>query len=307
MMQPAERIDTHHHVVPPFYRDWLAEKGVSGGGLPIPRWDPVTDLALMDSLQIQSSILSVSIPGVEPGEREEARTMARRLNEFAADMKREHPDRYDFFATLTLPDVDGALRELVHALDDLGAAGAILPANAGGTYLGDPAFDELFTELERRHAVVFVHPSVPPGPGAPGLPAYMADFLLDTVRAAMHLSRTGTLTRCPGISIILAHGGGFLPFAAARLMRFADPDDRFGGGESLRRFYLDSALASSPFALPSTLAWADPTRLTFGTDSPYATDQWVEQFTQALDDYPEIDHAAINHLNARRLLSRGAA
>jgi predicted TIM-barrel fold metal-dependent hydrolase len=123
-----------------------------------------------------------------------ARGMARAHNEYAADLVREHPGRFGFFAKLTLPDLDWALDELAYAYDDLGADGIVLHANCKGLYLGDPAFDALFDELDRRRSVIFVHPSTLPGPGVPGIPAYAADFLLDTVRAALYLSHVGAFT-----------------------------------------------------------------------------------------------------------------
>ena len=307
----ARRIDTHHHLVPPFYRDWLTEKGVDAGGLLVPEWSVDASLELMDSTEIETAILSISTPGVEPGAESEARAMARRLNEYAADLAREHPGRFGFFATLTLPDVDGALQELAYAYDELSADGVVLHGNSKGIYLGEPAFDPVFDELQRRKAVIFVHPSTLPGPGVPGIPAYAADFLLDTVRGAFNLARTGTLDRCPDIKVILSHGGGFLPFAAARLSGLADADGSLERGYNLmQRFYLDSALASSPFALPSTLAWAQPDHLTYGTDNPYARPEHIAAFTGALDAYEgPIDRQAINRGNAERLFPRlaGAA
>lgn len=299
------RIDTHHHFVPSFYGDWLRERGVEAGGLPIPEWTPESSLELMDAHGIETAILSISTPGVEPGDQREARGMARRLNEYAAELVSVHPGRFGFFATLPLPDVDGALDELAYGLDDLGADGVVLHANAKGIYLGDPELDKLFDELQRRQQTIFIHPSTLPGPGVPGIPAYAADFLLDSVRAALNLARTGTLDRCPDIKFILSHGGGFLPFAAARLSGLADSDGSLEHGfEMLQRFYLDSALASSPFALPSTLAWAQPDHLTFGSDNPYARPEHISAFTAALDQFAAVDHDALNRTNAERLFPR---
>jgi predicted TIM-barrel fold metal-dependent hydrolase len=300
-----ERIDTHHHFVPRFYAEWLERKGVDAGGLLVPEWSPAASLELMETHGIQTAILSVSTPGVEPGSPAEAREMARRLNEHGAELVREHPGRFGLFASLTLPDLEGALPELDYALDELGADGVVLHANSRGVYLGDPAFDPLFEELQRRRAVVFVHPSTLPGPLVPGIPPYAADFLLDTVRAALNLARTGTLERYPDVRIILAHSGGFLPFAGARLSGLADAGGSIEQGyRDLQRFYLDSALASSIFALPSTLAWAQPDHFTYGTDFPYARPEHIAVFTAALDQYAALDQPAVNRQNALRLFPR---
>ncbi len=99
---PAGRIDTHHHVVPPEYAAWLRARGTSAGGLPTPGWDPATALALMDRHGIAAAVLSVSTPGVHLGDGADAWAMARHVNEYAAQVVRDHPGRFGFFATLPL-------------------------------------------------------------------------------------------------------------------------------------------------------------------------------------------------------------
>ena len=163
----------------------------------------------------------------------------------------------------------------------------------------------LMDELNQRKAVVFVHPSALPGNAIPGLPAYVADFLLDSVRAAVNLCRSGTMDRCPDIKFILSHGGGFLPFAAARVALHASPKRKLDDGiRLLRRFYFDTALASSQFAMPSLLAFADPTHVTYGSDFPYAPPAAGTMFTRALDAYRNADHDAINRGNVGLLFPR---
>ncbi|NEB03453.1 amidohydrolase family protein [Streptomyces sp. SID13726] len=306
-MTSARRIDTHQHIVPPFYADWLSSAGVSAGGLPIPHWDPDSALALMHDNGIESAVLSVSTPGVEPGDKDEARAMARALNEFCASLRDRLPARFGYFATLTLPDVEGAVREACHALDELGADGVVLLANNKGVYLGDSAFDPLMAELNRRSAVVFVHPSALPAEPVPGLPAYAADFLLDTTRAAVNLARSGSLDRYPDLKIILSHAGGFLPYAAERLAGHCAPDGTAAEGIArLRRFYFDTALSSSPYALPSLLAFADPTHITYGSDWPYAPAARSAHFTGLLDGFPlsEDLRRAVERGNAETLFPR---
>lgn len=297
------RIDTHHHMVPPAYASWLHDQGQKAGGLPIPDWSVDGSLAVMDATGIESAILSVSTPGVHLGDDGEARTMARRVNETAAEAVKDHPDRFGFFATLTLPDVDGALAELAYAFDELHADGVVLLANVRGTYLGDPAIDPVFEELDRRHAVVFVHPSVLPGiQPVPGVPPFVADFLLDTTRAAIHLCASGTLARSPNIEVILSHAGGFVPYAASRLAGAA------GGYDGLKRFWFDTALSGSPTALPSLLAFAEPGHVLFGSDWPYAAEPIVKHFTDMYEQY-ELDasqRSSIDRGAAQQLLRRFA-
>ncbi|WP_225827079.1 amidohydrolase family protein [Streptomyces naphthomycinicus] len=310
------RIDTHHHIVPPQYRDWLISHGETAGGLPIPQWDVDTDLAFMDSQGIQTGVLSVSTPGTHLGDDAEATVWARKVNDYAAEIVKDRPDRYGFFATLTLPDVDGALNEAARALDELGADGIVLLANQSGTYLGDPAFEPLMAELGRRGTAVFIHPAELPGPLVPGVPPYAADFLLDTTRSAINLVLSGTTTRHPDIRFILSHGGGFLPYAAHRIALALQTHQQVNGIQpamdhetilaELRRFYFDTALSANPDTLPTLLAFADPTRITFGSDFPYTPAKMSAYFTQHLDAYPLDDQqrTAINHGNAQALFPR---
>lgn len=239
--------------------------------------------------------------------------MARRVNEFSAQIVRDHPDRLGFFATLTLPDVDGALAEVEYAFDELGATGVILLANTQGRYLGDPADEPLLAELDRRRAIVFVHPSSLPAPSVPGMPPFAADFLLDTTRAAFRLVQTGAVRRHANLKLILSHAGGFLPYASHRLMVTLlgeggrSPADIM---EDLQSFYFDTALSGSPAALPTLLAFAKPGHVLFGSDWPYAPAPVVSYFTGQLDAYAALGaagHAAINRDNAAALLAKGGA
>ncbi|HMN57856.1 MAG TPA: amidohydrolase, partial [Ottowia sp.] len=111
------RIDTHHHIVPPSYKAWLTSQGIAAGGRAIPDWSADAALELMASIGVARSILSVSTPGVHLGDDALARRWAREVNEFAARVRADRPAQFGFFATLTLPDVDGAIAEAAHAFD----------------------------------------------------------------------------------------------------------------------------------------------------------------------------------------------
>jgi len=297
----TRRIDTHHHAVPPAYAAWLRSHAVDAGGLPIPEWSPEASLEMMDQVGVETAVLSVSTPGVNLGDVSDARKWARRVNDDLATVVRDHPGRFGFFATLTLPDVDGSLAELAYAFDVLHADGVILLANHRGTYLGAPEFDVVFDELNRRNAVVFVHPAQLPAAPAADLPAFVADFLLDTTRAAIRLGASGTLERCPNLKIILSHAGGFVPYAAYRIASFASPRrDLTDGLALLKRFYFDIALSGSPTALPSLLALAAPDHVLFGSDFPHAPAAFVRGFSGMYAGHPLADVQ-------RRSIDRGAA
>ncbi|WP_328609570.1 amidohydrolase [Amycolatopsis sp. NBC_00345] len=303
------RIDTHTHVVPPFYADWLGS--LPGYAGPRVGWSPDAALDSFDRLGVAAGILSISSPGVRFGLAESistTRALARRVNDYCADVVRDHPRRFGFFATLVLPDLDGALSEARYALDVLGADGVVLPANVDGVYLGTPGWDPLLEFLDERNVVVFVHPTALAGPPASGLSPAVVDFLADTTRAAATLVAHDCLDRYPSIRFILAHGGGYLPYAATRvaamLSRERDEDMVL---DRLRRFYLDTALVGGPYALPSLLAFADPQRLTFGSDWPYEfRPHQSRDFTARLDAFPMADElrAAIDRRNAEVLLPR---
>jgi 6-methylsalicylate decarboxylase len=304
------RIDTHQHIVPPGYREWIASHGVDAGGMAPPAWSVAAALSSMDELETAAGIVSLSTPGVHltgdsAGPAPQARQWARRVNEFSAEVVKDHPERFGFFATLTLPDVQGALDELAHAFDVLNADGVILPANVYGRYLGDARFDDLFDELDRRGGTVFVHPAELPAAPVEGIPPFAVDFLLDTTRAALNLARSGTLERCPDVRIILPHGGGFLPYAAARMAPFAGGQDAALGRARLGRFYFDIAL-SSPSALPSLFAFADPDRVLFGSDFPFPPQPVVVSTARRWEKF-EIDarlRHAVDRGNAERLFPR---
>jgi predicted TIM-barrel fold metal-dependent hydrolase len=313
-----QRIDVHQHVVPPAYAEWLRSKGIQeAGGRELPSWSVEDALRLMDDHEIATAVLSVSTPGVhlDASRREDhlARSKAREVNEFAAGLARDYPRRFGFFATLPLPDVDGALHEVTYALDTLRASGVILLANAHGRYLGAPEDEPLLAELNRRCAVVFIHPSTLPGPRVEGIPPFAADFLLDTTRAAYRLVQSGVMRRYPDMKIILAHAGGFLPYASHRLAAAITAETQRSPGdvlEDLASFYFDTALSGSPAALPSLLAFAKPGHVLFGSDWPYAPAIAVSYFTGQFDAYTALDadgHTAINRQSAAALLPQFAA
>jgi predicted TIM-barrel fold metal-dependent hydrolase len=304
------RIDVHQHLIPGFYRDWLAGRGVtSAGGRDLPAWSPDDALALMDRYEISVAVLSLSTPGTWFGDAKEAASMARRVNGWASHLAGSQ-ERFGFFATVPLPDPDAALDVAVAALDKLGADGVCLLANNGGRYLGHPDEHDLFAALNERHAVVFVHPSTLPGPAVPGIPPFAADFLLDTTRAAANLVLHDVPRRYPHLKIILSHAGGFLPYAAHRIAAgLIEPSGRdpLSLLEDLASFYFDTALSGSPAALPSLLAFARPGHVLFGSDWPFAPEPAVAWFTGGLDDFAGLDtegHEAIDHLSARQLFAR---
>lgn len=320
-MSGPRRIDVHHHVVPPEYAALLHDKGVQPGGIPLPKWSVRRSLRVMDANDIATSILSVSTPGVWFGDDAEARWWARKVNEFAAAVVADRPDRFGFFATLTLPDVAGAIVEAEHALDVLGADGIVVLSNHGGAYLGDPAFERLLGFLHERRATVFVHPGELPAQPVDGIPSFTADFLLDTTRTATSLILSGAMETYSGIQWLLAHAGGFVPYIAHRILlttlrhepkwklaALAVDRDRAVARrmEVFRQFWFDVALSSTPTTFPSLLGVADPSHVLYGSDFPFAPRAAVKYMR---DEYEQTDlepglRARIDRTNAEGLFPR---
>lgn len=311
-MPDTARIDVHQHIVPPVWARALEAQGLDSGGWAIPPWNAADAVDMMDRQGISVGLLSVTAPGVHLGNDTEARYLARAVNEYGAEAARKHPDRIGMLASLPLPDVDAALEEAAYALDVLGADGVTLMSNVRGQYLSDPGFQPLWEELDRRSAVVFVHPAQPPMPLLAGTPAPLADYVFDTTRTALNLVLTGAMRRYSKVKVILSHGGGFLPYAAYRFAGLTstvvDKDrDSEGILADLRRFYFDTALSASPSALPSLLAFAAPGHILYGSDWPFAPEEAGAYYNRFLDTDPSLTPetaAAINRESAEALFPR---
>ena len=309
-MTSNNRIDVHQHILPPEYTAWLHSNGVVGaGGINLPEWTAQSALETMSTFGIGRSILSVSTPGVHLGHDGDARVMARVVNDYSAQVVRDHPDKFGFFATLTLPDVDGAVEEANRAFAELKADGVVLIANSRGTYLGDPAFDPLMEELNRHSAIVFVHPGELPGESIDGIPSFTMDFLLDTTRAAFTLVKNNVPRRYPNVRFILSHAGGFLPYASHRIslaMIATGSRDPLEALDDFADFYYDTALSGSPAALPSLLAFANPGHVLYGSDWPFAPTAAGDYFNNLLDNNESLDtetRAGIDRNNAQALFA----
>ena len=212
-MAPAQtrsrRIDVHHHVVPPEFVD---------DAMPVKPPDSAAQLESMDTWGIHAAITSLT-PRVLLKNLHRLRSVARSCNEFQARRVSDHPGRLGAFALLPLPDVDGAIEEIAYALDVLRLDGVGLFSSVNDHYLGDPRFDPVFDELNRRSAAVFLHPTHCEAPEHTRLraPPFVVEYVFDTTRAIVNLLYSGTLQRCANLRLIVAHGGGAVPFLAQRV------------------------------------------------------------------------------------------
>jgi 6-methylsalicylate decarboxylase len=270
-------IDTHHHLLPDFF--WQATENPNSpvGGLAPLRWSKEASVSFMDDAGIDVAIVSLSTPGVHTGDSAKARELARRCNEFSAELVRSRPDRFGGFACLPLPDVDASLVELSYALDVLGLDGFVLFTNSVGVYLGDAALEPVFEELERRKTVVYVHPNPSPDAVAHalGLPDNLLDFPTDTNRAVAQMHYSNRFARTPNVKYIFSHAGGSIPYLAARFaivdeMGFIPGGEQRGtAADMFRGIYWDTALAASDPVLRMLRTVAGINQVLYGTDFPY--------------------------------------
>ncbi|MBB3695162.1 amidohydrolase family protein [Sphingomonas sp. BK580] len=298
-------MDVHTHLVPEFWAEELKSHGGDPSGWGQPAWSKESVLAFMEKAEISCSILSLTAPGIEGWSRAERPDIARRVNDYGAELVRSDPDRFGYLCTLPLPDIEASLAELKRCYDELSVDGVCLHSNYDGNYLGDPLYDPLWSELEARKATIFLHPTTPAGVKVlEGQPSPMEDYPADTTKVSLDLVTKGHMTRYPSVRIVLSHGGGFMPFVATR---FAELGASITKGTSadhilaeLRKFYFDTALVA-PSGMPSLLAFAPADHIVFGTDFPYASEAVSLKFTENLDAFQGLD------AETRTLIDKGAA
>ena len=310
----AHRIDVHHHILPPRYMMLARDRILAISDRDHSRllnWTPAGAVEEMDNAGIATAITSLGLPGVWFGGAKAARSLARTCNEYAAKMVRDYPGRFGFFAAVPLPDQEASLREAEHALDVLKADGIGLVSSYDNKWPGDAAFAPVFEELNRRKAVVFIHPAVP---GCcdhlmPGIPASTLEFLFDTTRAITSLLVNGVFSRFPDIRFIFCHAGGTIPVVAARTTAFVERHkkiaDRLPNGAAfeLRKLYYDIANSTNPSSMAALMNLVPTSQILFGTDFPYVP---AAVTANGLDHFQlsSTDIRAIARENAERLFPR---
>ena len=300
------RIYVHHHYLAPVQRE--AFQKVRAGGLP--DWSVQKSLDDMDRGGVQTSVVSSVQPGIWFGETEPARKLAREVNDYGANLVRDHKGRFGLFAAIPLPDAEGSLKEIAYAFDTLHADGIGLFTSYKDKYLGDPAFVPVLDELNRRKAVVYVHPVTPVccGPGVvKGIPPSVIEYATDTTRTVSSLifGEAGSAFRFPDIRWIWSHSGGTLPFLTGRLVRLAQErkDTRMPDGPLpiLRKHFYEVAQGNTPGQLAALMKLVDVSQVLFGSDFPYRE---TLEAADGLRDYgfSAADAAAIDRGNAMRLM-----
>jgi len=222
----------------------------------------------------------------------------------------DYPGRFGMFAALPLPDVEASLREIEHGLDVLKADGISLFTSYRDKWLGDPAFEPVMAELNRRKAVVYTHPEAPVCCRGliPGINEAVIEYGTDTARAIARLLFSGTASRYPDIRWIFSHGGGVLPMLYERFVRAGNlpqnkPHVPNGVMHELLRFHYDVAQIAHPPGLSALTKMVPISQILWGTDFPF---RFGWEYNKGLGEFgfSDADLRRIERDNALTLLPR---
>jgi len=309
-------IDTHHHFYPPGYQkawlDWEDARKIPHFANQL-GWTRERAVEQLDKDGVATAMLSLaSTPGVWFGlDAKGAQKMARTCNDYGAEMARDYKGRFGLFATLSMLDIDATLAEIEYVFDTLKADGVGLQTNYGYKWLGDARYRPVFEELNRRKAVVYVHPLVADCCGHLSVGAFPAVIEVphDTTRTVTSLLLNGTLAKLRDIKWLFSHAGGTIPMLAGRIDAFYG-QKAVAAGEfapdgimaELRRLHYDTANATSAPAMAALMKLVPVTQITFGSDYPYFPLSQIESLRKM--DLPIDDLRAIEGGNAARLIPR---
>lgn len=282
----------------------------------MPPWSLEAETKLSETFGIQTSMLSLTCPGACCLKREAGAKLARDSNEFCTKLRDGNPRQFGVLAALpTLLDKDLVLQELDYAYDVLNTDGITLFTRYGDghQYLGHPDFEYVWDALNKREAVVFIHPTTPVflDHFNSKIPQPLVDFPLETTKTAIDILVNGILTKYPKVKIILPHGGGAFPYLVTRpasvLPHLHKEFSTEGLLEEAKRFYYDVAICGAPNVLKILQDFVEPGHLLFGSDFPYAPWPVVEYHVKELENFafsrPEIVEE-INYKNALALFPR---
>ncbi len=304
------RIDVHHHYGPP---TWVA--AMRGNPLlqaPNTTWTPEKSLEDLDRGGGAAAVLSITNPGLYLGDKAQAVRLARECNDFGAKVVQAHRARFGLFAAMPLPDVDATLKEVEYAYDQLHADGIGFMTSFGDTWLGNAAYRPVMEELNRRNAVVFVHPTAADCCRnlnyAPGVHPASMEYGTDTTRAITGVCFSGDAVRFPNIRWIWSHGGGSMPFLAGRIAGAASNfKQQLPNGliAELKKFYYDLAGAANAGVVASLRQLVAPDKIMFGTDFPPGGHILeTAQEIRSLHMFSEAELKLVERDNAVKLLPR---
>ncbi|KZT74352.1 amidohydrolase 2 [Daedalea quercina L-15889] len=297
-MARSLRIDVHHHIFPSGSRRSVHRDPIGYHFPPenIP-WTPEISLRTMDALGIDLAVLSVPTGLPDPPAGPDNRRSARELNEMLANICKDHPDRFGWFAaTPLLTDTEAALAEIAYALDVLGADGVGLASSYGlgkdAVYVGDDRLDPIWQELDRRGVAVHLHgaqtPSSTHWPDKTlGLP--ISEVPNETYKAAAHLVVTGKKRRYANVKIILSHLGGSSLILAPRVAVLSHHMGSLLTPEEIladfKTFYVDTALTAYETTLQTAKNFLPPDHVLFGTDFPAISKDMAAWYQKNIEQF----------------------
>ncbi len=313
-------IDVHHHCVLPEYEQAIVRSGAADLSRPLRKNSNVDELIdNLGTFGIDGAVVNpLSVAGVHHGNDENARYLCQTTGEALAKFVSKYPQKLGFFAPVPFPHVDGALKATAYALDELKADGIIMLTNQNGIYIGDPAADAFYAELDRRHANVFVHPARPAFVDDLTLKLWgsVVEYPFETTRIAANLIYNEQMRKYPNIRWILAHAGGCVPYISLRLKLMSEQDpngppdfkDRVPEGVEpyVGKFYFDTAISGSRAAMASLRLVTESSHIMFGSDWPYIHREYVDEQITAMRTMPELADIfpSVERENAMKLFPR---
>ena len=275
-------VDVHtHNILPEYYQAMKDAGGLEEDGFPIPtpdEWSIEKHLEFMDKAGILWSLSFISSPQPYYGDDTACCELMHRINTRLAGYKKAHPNRFGFAAHLPFPIMDKVVDEAIYCLDELGADAVKMGSNLRGIYLGDPVTEPLWKELNKRNAIVCIHPQVP-SPYNPnvftGGPIPIYEFLADTTRAVLNYIANGFCDKYPHVRLIIPHNGSFLPNV---LPRFKDIMGTLMGFGRMSYVDIDSALKNNRYFdtggspdpnLDFLISLTTPDHIMCGSDFPF--------------------------------------
>jgi len=305
----AKIIDAHSHPILPY-----GPGAPVGPGQPQPEWSVESAISYMDEYDISACVLS-DPDSANHATGQDAHDIARRVNETLADIVSRHPSRFGAVATLPGQDADGALAEIVYALDILKMDGVSTSTSISDVYLGEPQFDPWFEELNRRGITLFVHPTFTKATQTllMGLNPSVLEFMFDTTRMIANMVVTGAKKRFSNIKIISTHGGGTIPYLVNRIQVL---EHAFGVGagrlelspeevrDGIASFYYDLTAATSAAQLEAILNLVPASQLVMGLDFPLMPKSTFAPAIADIGRYPAFnkrDLQSLSYGNAGRL------
>jgi aminocarboxymuconate-semialdehyde decarboxylase len=242
--------------------------------------DVAVRLESMDATGIDVQALSISVGQYfHWADRDLAAKIVRLQNEKLAEVCAENPERFVPIGAVALQHPDLAATQLEYAMKELGHRGVMLTCSMDDREISDPMFNPFWARAEELGAVVFLHPRGFPAGAARlegnGRLDNIIGNPLETTVALSHLIFEGTLDRYPGLKVVAAHGGGYLPSYIGRSDHCHTSDDRGCRGaelkkpsEYLNQIYFDSLVYRTK-NLQHLIEEAGVSQIVLGTDYPY--------------------------------------